>query len=195
MKKQLAVIAVLTAASQISAFFKLWFTARIFGVGSELDGYNLALVLPTLISGIVAGFLQTGLFPVRAKLKVAGNPADVDAFERAVLWGIASVGVVFTILLSLGSPAIVPVLAGRAPATVIVAMGTAFPYLTILVALNMAGADRKWDRWWITACVLASGRTYELGFGNSPRSRCPGWHLLMGAQVCRIALERPVSRR
>ncbi|MBN9146845.1 MULTISPECIES: lipid II flippase MurJ [unclassified Nitrobacter] len=139
MKKQLAVIAVLTAASQISAFFKLWFTARIFGVGSELDGYNLALVLPTLISGIVAGFLQTGLFPVRAKLKVAGNPADVDAFERAVLWGIASVGVVFTILLSLGSPAIVPVLAGRAPATVIVAMGTAFPYLTILVALNMAG--------------------------------------------------------
>lgn len=139
MKKQLAVIAVLTAASQISAFFKLWFTARIFGIGSELDGYNLALVLPTLISGVMAGFLQTGLFPVRAKLKVAGNPGDVDAFERAVLWGIASVGIVFTILLLLGSPAIVPALAGRAPATVIAAMGVAFPYLAILVALNMVG--------------------------------------------------------
>jgi peptidoglycan biosynthesis protein MviN/MurJ (putative lipid II flippase) len=139
MKKQLAVITVLTAASQVSAFFKLWFTARIFGVGSELDGYNLALGLPTLLSGVVAGFLQTGLFPVRAKLKVAGNPGDVDAFERAVLWGITSAGVVFTVLLSLGSPAIIPALAGRAPATVIAAMGAAFPYLTMLVALNMVG--------------------------------------------------------
>lgn len=139
MKKQLAVIAVLTAASQISAFFKLWFTARIFGIGSELDGYNLALVLPTLISGVMAGFLQTGLFPVRAKLKVAGNRGDLDAFERAVLWGIALVGVVFTILLLLGSPAIVPALASRAPGTVIAAMRAAFPYLAILVALNMVG--------------------------------------------------------
>jgi peptidoglycan biosynthesis protein MviN/MurJ (putative lipid II flippase) len=139
MKKQLAVITVLTAASQVSAFFKLWFTARVFGVGSEFDGYNLALVLPTLISGVVAGFLQTGLFPVRARLKVAGNPEDVDAFERAVLWGIASVGVVFTILLSLGSSAIVPALAGKAPVSVIAAMGAAFPYLAMLVALNMVG--------------------------------------------------------
>jgi peptidoglycan biosynthesis protein MviN/MurJ (putative lipid II flippase) len=139
MKKQLAVITVLTAASQISAFFKLWFTARIFGIGSELDGYNLALVLPTLISGVMAGFLQTGLFPVRAKLKVAGNLGEVDAFERAVLWGIASVGVVFTILLLLGSHAIVPALARRAPAAVVIALGAAFPYLTILVALNMVG--------------------------------------------------------
>jgi peptidoglycan biosynthesis protein MviN/MurJ (putative lipid II flippase) len=139
MKKQLAVITVLTAASQISAFFKLWFTARIFGIGSDFDGYNLALVLPTLISGVMAGFLQTGLFPVRARLKVAGNPEDVDAFERTVLWGIASVGVVFAILLSLGSSAIVPALAGKAPASVIAAMGAAFPYLTMLVALNMVG--------------------------------------------------------
>lgn len=139
MKKQLAVITILTAASQVSAFFKLWFTARIFGVGSELDGYNLALVLPTLISGVMAGFLQTGLFPVRAKLKVAGNPGDVDAFERAVLWGIASVGVVFAILLLLGSHAIVSALASRAPPTVIAAMGVAFPYLAIIVALNMVG--------------------------------------------------------
>lgn len=139
MKKQLAVITVLTATSQVSAFFKLWFTARIFGIGSELDGYNLALVLPTLISGVIAGFLQTGLFPVRARLKVAGDPSDVDAFERAVLWGIASAGVVFAVLLSFGSSAIVPALAGKAPASVIAAMAAVFPYLAVLVALNMVG--------------------------------------------------------
>lgn len=46
MRKQLAIISLLTAASQLAAFLKLWFTARIFGIGPELDGYNLALVLP-----------------------------------------------------------------------------------------------------------------------------------------------------
>lgn len=139
MKKQLAVITLLTAAAQVSAFFKLWFTARVFGVGSELDGYNLALVLPTFVSGIMAGFLQTGLFPVRARLKVAASSVEVDAFERAVLWTVAGVGGVFTVLSALGSAVIVPALAGGAPATVIVAMEKAFPYLTILLAMNMVG--------------------------------------------------------
>jgi peptidoglycan biosynthesis protein MviN/MurJ (putative lipid II flippase) len=139
MKKQLAVIALLTLASQVSAFFKLWFTARVFGIGSELDGYNLALVLPTLISGVVAGFVQTGLFPVRARLKAAGHPDDVDAFERAIVWGIAALGVVTATLLSLCSPFIVPALAGSAPPSVVAAMGAAFPFLALLVALNMVG--------------------------------------------------------
>jgi peptidoglycan biosynthesis protein MviN/MurJ (putative lipid II flippase) len=139
MTRQLAVIALLTAASQISALFKLWFTARVFGIGSELDGYNLALILPTLISGIVAGFLQTGLFPVRARLKATGSAGDVDAFERAILWGISAAGVALAMLLALGSSAIVPALAGKAPIAVIDAMGAAFPYLATLLALNMTG--------------------------------------------------------
>lgn len=139
MKKQLAVIALLTAASQLSAFFKLWFTARVFGIGSELDGYNLALVLPTLISGVFAGFLQTGLFPVRAKLKALGNSAVVDAFERAVLCSVAALGAVFALLLYLFSPLIVPLLAGHAADSVVTSTFFAFPYLAILVALNMVG--------------------------------------------------------
>lgn len=139
MKKQLAVIALLTAASQLSAFFKLWFTARVFGIGSELDGYNLALVLPTLISGVFAGFLQTGLFPVRAKLKALGNFAAVDAFERAVLWGVTAMGAVLALLLHLFSPLIVPLLAGHAADSVVASTFFAFPYLAILVALNMVG--------------------------------------------------------
>ncbi|CAN7220381.1 hypothetical protein LJR016_000674 [Devosia sp. LjRoot16] len=163
MTRQLAVIALLTAASQASAFFKLWFTARTFGIGSELDGYNLALVLPILISGVIAGFLQTGLFPVRAKLKTAGNAADVEAFERAVLWGMAALGVVLALLLALCGPFIVPALAGRAANSVVASMGAAFPYLAFLVALNMVGDCVGYllamrNRFWIAAAApIANG--------------------------------------
>jgi len=139
MKKQLAVIALLTAASQLSAFFKLWFTARVFGIGSDLDGYNLALVLPTLISGVFAGFLQTGLFPVRAKLKALGSSDAVDSFERAVLWGVTAIGAFLALLLYLFTPVIVPILGGHAADPVVASTLFAFPYLAILVALNMVG--------------------------------------------------------
>jgi len=139
MKRQLAAIALLTAASQIAAFFKLWFTARIFGVGSELDGYNLALVLPGLISGIMAGVLQTGLFPVRAGLQAAAKKPDVEAFERSVLLSVAVLGVFLAIGLALASPIVVPLLGGAASPSVHASLAFAFPWLILLLALNMIG--------------------------------------------------------
>lgn len=139
MKKQLAAIALLTAASQVAAFFKLWFTARIFGVGSELDGYNLALVLPGLISGIIAGVLQTGLFPVRARLRAAESNQNVESFERSVLLGVAILGAILAVGLALASPIVVPLLGGAASPSVHASLAFAFPWLILLLALNMIG--------------------------------------------------------
>lgn len=139
MKTQLAIISLLTGASQLAAFFKLWFTARIFGVGSELDGYNLALVLPTLISGVMAGILQTGLFPVRARLHARGSAETVAAFERSVLWGSLAVGAMVAAVLALATPLLVPMLAESAPASVQASLRFAFPFSAALVALNMLG--------------------------------------------------------
>jgi len=139
MKTQLAIISLLTGASQLAAFFKLWFTARIFGVGSELDGYNLALVLPTLISGVMAGILQTGLFPVRARLHARGSAETVAAFERSVLWGSLAVGAMVAAILALATPLLVPMLAESAPASVQASLRFAFPFSAALVALNMLG--------------------------------------------------------
>jgi peptidoglycan biosynthesis protein MviN/MurJ (putative lipid II flippase) len=84
MRRQLATVSVLTALAQLLGFVKLWFIARIFGVGLELDAYNLALVLPTLISSVLAGALQTGLFPVRATL-AAESAESIPYFERTML--------------------------------------------------------------------------------------------------------------
>lgn len=139
MKKQIMMVSALTIASQLSALLKLWFTARLFGVGPELDGYNLAIVLPTLIAGVVAGVLQTGLFPVRARLRVAENESALFAFEHSVLLGMAAIGVLLTILLLLGSPIAVNHLGLSAPDSVRRSLAFAFPFATVLVVLNIVG--------------------------------------------------------
>lgn len=74
-------------------------TARLFGVGPELDGYNLALVIPTLISGILSGMIQTGLFPVRAQLAARGNEREALRLEQLVLYGVASVAIAASFIL------------------------------------------------------------------------------------------------
>lgn len=139
MKRQLTVIALLTGASQLAAFFKLWFTARLFGVGSELDGYNLALVLPSLVSGVLLGFLQTGLFPVRARLNARAPLQETEKFERAVLWSSFFFGILATMLIVVSSTWLIPKLGGSAPPSVISALAFALPMTAPLVALNMLG--------------------------------------------------------
>lgn len=49
---------------QFFGFLKTILIANYFGAGADLDGYYLALVLPSLIVGILAGMLQTGFIPV-----------------------------------------------------------------------------------------------------------------------------------
>jgi len=133
------VVSTLTVISQLSALLKLWFTARIFGVGPELDGYNLALVLPTLIAGVMAGVLQTGIFPVRAALNASADAQTVERFERATLLGIAVLGGVFTITLLACSSLIVNALTQSSTESVRTSLEFAFPALAILVAMNFVG--------------------------------------------------------
>lgn len=139
MRKQLALIAVLTVISQLAALLKVWFTARIFGVGAELDGYNLSLVFPTLISGVMAGVLQTGMFPVRAKLKAAGDVLALATFERSTLLLAALLGILVTALLLLGTPVIASQLTQSSSQPVRLALAFSFPLLTLLVTLNFVG--------------------------------------------------------
>lgn len=137
MRRQLAVVSILTALSQLAAFFKLWFTARIFGVGSELDGYNLALVVPSLISGVMAGLLQTGFFPVRARLHAQGDAAVTEAFERAVLWGSGLIGIVLTLGVAVALPWLTHFMVPPNQPAVREAFSFSLPFAAPLVALNM----------------------------------------------------------
>ncbi len=104
-----------------------------------MDGYSLSIILPTMVAGVAAGVLQTGLFPVRAKLNVAGNHAEVSAFERSVLLGMAGLGGVVSLVLVLGSPFVLDELAASAPASVRTSLAFAFPFAATLVMLNFIG--------------------------------------------------------
>lgn len=139
MRKQILVVSTLTIVSQLAALLKLWFTARIFGVGAELDGYNLALVLPTLIAGVMAGVVQTGIFPVRAALNAAGDTQAVERFERATLLGMLVLGVVITVVLLACASFIVSAISQSATESVQASLRYAFPFLAISVAMNFVG--------------------------------------------------------
>lgn len=139
MKKQLVIIALLTAISQLAAFIKLWFTARLFGISAELDGYNLALVLPTLITGVISGALQTGLFPVRAKLATEQNTVTVEQFERSVLLGLLLLGCSLAALAFLLSPFLYPLFTSSTTEPVQAALNFVIPFAVILIIFNLPG--------------------------------------------------------
>lgn len=139
MRKQLALVAILTGLSQVAAFFKLWFTARVFGVSAELDGYNLALVLPTLMSGVLAGVVQTGFFPVRARLNALGRPAATEAFERLVFWIYAALGAVCALSIWAAAPTLVTLLVPSGQVAVASAFLLSLPVAAALLAINATG--------------------------------------------------------
>lgn len=139
MRNTLILISILTAGSQLAAFCKLWFTARIFGLSTELDAYNLVLTLPTLVSGVISGVLQTGLFPVRANFNLNASPTGIASFERSILIGVLAIGSAVLVLLMLSIPVAPRILAGSASESTRQSAAVAFPWLLILAPLNILG--------------------------------------------------------
>jgi len=131
-------VSVLTALAQLLGFVKLWFIARLFGIGLDLDAYNLALVLPTLLASVLAGALQTGLFPVRASL--AATSADsVPAFERTVLAACSLVGLGFSAALVWSNPALLAVFSKASEAAAHVGQEPPLRLLAFVLLLNLVG--------------------------------------------------------
>lgn len=139
MKRELASITAVTALAQLAAFTKLWFTARLFGVGAELDGYNLGFVLPTLVTGVLSGALQTGLFPVYARLRLDKGAEAVTHFERLVLYGVLLLAASMSLVLVLFAPWIAEILAADAPSAVRKATAFVLPLAGLAICLNGTG--------------------------------------------------------
>lgn len=137
MKRQLLLVSLLTGLSQLAAFFKLWFTAHVFGISSELDGYNLALIAPTLVSGVLAGFLQTGLFPVRSRIRQEDTPTKVEAFDRTVWWIYAALGTTLAFALFVLSGWLGKVVVPEHQAATLAAFLAVMPIAACLVAIGM----------------------------------------------------------
>lgn len=139
MKKQLASITLVSFAAQLAAFGKVWLVARYFGVGADLDGYNLAFVLPSLIAGVVSGAVQTGLFPVYAALRTSEGEEAVGRLERLLLLGIAGLTGSLSLLLLMSTQAVAPLLAQGASTAVIAATSYVLSFAAIAIVLNGVG--------------------------------------------------------
>ena len=139
MRRQLIIITTLTAIAQGAGFLKLWLTARLFGVGPELDGYYLALVMPTFVSGTLSGLLQTALFPVRARLAAGGDQQKVARFERGVIVVLLGFGLAISASILLAGSFIITGTGGSIAPPVLSAAGFVLPFAALLVPLNGVG--------------------------------------------------------
>lgn len=139
MRRQLIIVSILTAIAQILGFLKLWITARLFGVSPELDGYFLALVVPTLISGVLAGLLQTSLFPVRAKLAAEQEASVVTRFERSVLLILLVIGISVAGISFITAPQLLDWSGDRLTPSVYEAALFVLPFAVLLIPLNAVG--------------------------------------------------------
>ena len=138
MRRQIASVMGLNALAQGAAFVKMWLTARLFGIGAEVDGYFLALVMPTFIAGVLSGMLQTALFPVRARLAAEEAKETVLRFERAALTVLLVLGGVVGLIFWFAGPWLLAWIGVDLFPAVRDAARFVLPFAALLIPLNAA---------------------------------------------------------
>lgn len=136
MKRTFVLITFVTGTSYGFVLLKSIVVAYYFGVGAELDGYYLALTLPTLFAAVIGGVLQTGFFPVFARLAADGEDESARRFRATLLAVVAGVGLLGSVALSLGSPQLSSRLAKGASEAVADATHYALAILAFTFAFN-----------------------------------------------------------
>lgn len=58
------IVTAATLLTQLAGFGKTLLIAHLFGAAADLDGYYLALIIPSLLVGVITGSLQAGLVTV-----------------------------------------------------------------------------------------------------------------------------------
>lgn len=137
MRSQLITVGLLTGLSQATAFLKLWYVAKVFGIGSELDGYNLALVVPAFVAAIISSLIQTGFFPARAAFKLQANKVQLQKFERNVIWSSATIGILVTVVVVLAHSWIIRYLVSDRYVETLGVIEKIFPFVATVIALNI----------------------------------------------------------
>jgi putative peptidoglycan lipid II flippase len=122
--------------AQATGFVKLLLVARHFGVGADLDGYYLALTLPTLLQGFLSGVLQASFVPVYMALRHRSDTDGAAALASAVGWRLLALLVGCSVLLSAASGPLMTGVAGGAGPAVIVAASAAFSVLAYATLAN-----------------------------------------------------------
>lgn len=136
MQSTLIRVALLTAFAQSVGFLKTLLVAYYFGVGAELDGYYLALVVPALLAGVVGGALQTGFFPVHARLRAGGRIEEARNLQSALLWLLLLIGLAVSSIVAAAADGITVLVAEGASDRVISATSLSLKVVAFAFVLN-----------------------------------------------------------
>ena len=91
------------------SFFNQLVLASIFGAGSELDAYLVAISLPLTLVGLFSGVLSYQVVP--ALRREENTTGSSEASLRAMIWGLGGGAAVVALTGALLSPWLVPLLA------------------------------------------------------------------------------------
>jgi putative peptidoglycan lipid II flippase len=115
--RDIAATLMLAALAQLAAFGKSVLVAYYFGIGTDVDGYYLAQVIPVTLAGIVTGFLQTGFLTVYTEYLVKDRNVDAAALLGRTLQIVAAAGLALSLIIAVAAPWLLQLLApGAAPA-------------------------------------------------------------------------------
>lgn len=78
------IVSLFTVISQLVAFVRTAIIASLFGASSLVDSYNLALVAPILLSGVIVGWLQAGFVGRYMEHRRNPDPAPARAFRGSI---------------------------------------------------------------------------------------------------------------
>lgn len=126
----------LSGLAQAAAFGKSVLIAYYFGIGTELDGYYLAQAIPTVVAGVVAGFLQSSLLTAYAGNLARGELDAASALLARMLASLAILAAASSVALSWLAPAVVSWIAPEATDAVRDAAVTSLRVLAFLLLLN-----------------------------------------------------------
>lgn len=139
MRNRLVYVALLTGVAQSVSFMKTLLVARYFGVSADLDGFNLAFVLPLFVSSTVAGVLQTGLFTVHVQVRLRAGEDAVARLERVLFWGLLSFGAAVSVAFYSFGGQLVGAVAREASAQAQASAIYVFRFAAFAVVLNILG--------------------------------------------------------
>lgn len=148
------VVGSLTMFTRVIGFFKEILLAYVFGIGSTLDIFYAALLLPTMGVNVLARALKGAFIPTYIRVREQqGRTAAQRLFESATLWATGVLVVIGLVLIGV-APYILPFLgAGSDPTDQMVAY---WLFIILITTMITSGASMLW------AAVLNANHQFGL---------------------------------
>src|SRR6185437_7874310 len=91
---QMATVGACTGLVKVAGAAKVVFTARAFGMSDGLDAYFIAFLLPSFVSDMLAGSINSALVPTFIEVQEQqGRPAAHRLYQSALGAGVVLLGV------------------------------------------------------------------------------------------------------